>query len=188
MSEDSNIKHLAGILAVVVVLILIVFVPVKEANQQHVGEMQAVVEVSAIKQEPTLKQVIADSTLDSSDDAVLEEVEPEEEQDQATDGDDPLLLGMTPRQYLKHRTNELGYSHHLLNAIITCESQWRMVQNEAGSSAFGYFQILDKTETDTPQFQRGQRKFDPFVNIEMGIYLYSRYGTSPWLESKHCWG
>ncbi len=91
-----------------------------------------------------------------------------------------------PKQYLYAQASEHGLNYRLLNRIIECESGWRMVQNKA-SSAFGYFQILDKTERSTPQFNEGKRKTDPIANIDMGLYLYERYGTSPWNESRPCW-
>lgn len=92
----------------------------------------------------------------------------------------------TPQEYLVDLCLESSCDAVLLDAIITCESQWRMVQNSV-SSAYGYFQILDSTEATTPQYSEGKRKFDPYSNLEMGVYLYNRWGTSPWNESKHCW-
>lgn len=94
---------------------------------------------------------------------------------------------ITPRQYLSLRAEEEGLDYDLLNQIIKCESNWRMVKN-AKSSAFGYFQILDRTEQGTPYYLQGKSKTDPYVNIDMGIYLYDRYGWQPWTESKPCWG
>jgi hypothetical protein len=61
-----------------------------------------------------------------------------------------------------------------------------MVKN-ATSSAYGYFQIIDGTERTTPQYALGRRKFDPYTNIDMGLYLYETRGTNPWNESKGCW-
>jgi hypothetical protein len=62
-----------------------------------------------------------------------------------------------------------------------------MVQNKK-STAYGYFQILDGTERLTPQYRAGLRKTDPYVNIDMAIFLYGKYGTIPWMESRICWG
>ncbi len=93
----------------------------------------------------------------------------------------------TPKQYLWAQTQERNLPHDLLYEIIDCESNWRMQKNNT-SSAYGFFQILDRTESYTPQFQAGLRKTDPFVNIDMGLYLYETYGSSPWLESRKCWG
>ena len=92
----------------------------------------------------------------------------------------------TPRDYLQEQCRERDCDFVLLDAIVTCESKWIMVQNSV-SSAHGYFQILDSTERGTPQYQAGRRKMNPYANIDMGIYLYERYGTSPWNESKACW-
>jgi hypothetical protein len=92
----------------------------------------------------------------------------------------------TPQDYLREQCEIIGCDYELLNAIATCESQWRMVPN-AVSSSYGYFQILDSTERETPQYQEGRRKFDPYTNIDMGIYLFERYGSSPWNESRGCW-
>lgn len=92
-----------------------------------------------------------------------------------------------PREYLRIRAAEEGLDYKKLDHIIRCESGWRMVKN-ARSSAFGYFQIIDGTEKTTPQYQAGLRKTDPYVNIDMGIYLYKRHSWLPWVESKSCWG
>jgi len=89
--------------------------------------------------------------------------------------------------YLKKRSDELGLPYTLLNRIIECESTWIMQKNKL-SSAYGYFQIIDGTEKTTPQYKSGLRKFDPYVNIDMGIWLYQQRGSQPWNASKHCWG
>ena len=94
---------------------------------------------------------------------------------------------ITPKQYFYQKAEEEGLNVDLLNRIITCESHWRMVQN-AKSSAFGYFQILDRTERSTPYYLQGKTKKDPYDNIDMGLYLFKRYGWQPWTESKPCWG
>lgn len=92
-----------------------------------------------------------------------------------------------PREYLRQGCEKLkNCDFALLDAIIECESNWRMVKN-ATSSAYGYFQIIDATERTTPQYKQGERKFDAYTNIDMGLYLYSRYGSSPWNESRKCW-
>lgn len=92
-----------------------------------------------------------------------------------------------PREYLRLEAEKLGFDYTLLERIVDCESDWKMIQNSK-SSAFGYFQILDRTEKGTPQFKAGKTKFDALANIDMGLYLYGRYGTQPWSESKPCWG
>ncbi len=106
------------------------------------------------------------------------------EKDQVT-----LAVGVeTPpsKEYLRQRCAELGLPFELLDRIVQCESTWRMVGNPF-SSAFGYFQIIDGTERGTPQYAEGLRKTDPITNIEMGLFLYQKHGTSPWLASKNCW-
>ena len=91
-----------------------------------------------------------------------------------------------PREYLAPRCAEVGCDALMLDTIAFCESSWRMVKNDH-SSAYGYFQIIDGTERTTPQYQMGERKFDPYTNIDMGIYLYQTRGTNPWNESRGCW-
>lgn len=92
-----------------------------------------------------------------------------------------------PREYLFRRAEEYGYDTNLLNRIAFCESRWRMVQNTK-STAYGYFQILDGTEKLTPQYKAGLSRMDPYVNIDMAVFLYGKYGTIPWTESRGCWG
>lgn len=94
---------------------------------------------------------------------------------------------LTPKEYLKKRAIEEGLDYTLLHRIVVCESHWRMTKNHK-SSAYGYFQIIDGTERTTSQYQEGLRKFDPYVNIDMGVELFKRSGSSPWNESKPCWG
>lgn len=93
---------------------------------------------------------------------------------------------MQPKEYLYRQAGIYDLDFDRLEAIAYCESRWRMVKNKQ-SSAFGFFQIIDGTERYTPQYQAGGRKFDPFTNIDMAVYLYDRYGASPWFESKGCW-
>lgn len=93
---------------------------------------------------------------------------------------------MQPKEYLYRQADIYALDFDRLEAIAYCESRWRMVKNKQ-SSAFGFFQIIDGTERYTPQYQAGGRKFDPFTNIDMAVYLYDRYGASPWFESKGCW-
>ena len=92
-----------------------------------------------------------------------------------------------PKEYLKIRAAEEDFNYELLERIAYCESRWKMVKNKR-SSAFGFFQIIDGTEKITPQYQAGLRKTDPLANIDMAIYLYERFGTSPWYPSRPCWG
>ncbi len=92
-----------------------------------------------------------------------------------------------PKEYLRTRATEEGFDFQLLDRIVWCESHWRMIKNSR-SSAYGYFQILDGTERTTPQYKSGLSKKDPLVNIDMGLYLYETRGTSPWNESRRCWG
>lgn len=92
-----------------------------------------------------------------------------------------------PRQYLLEQAKERGLNYNLLDRIVWCESHWRMIGNNK-SSAYGYFQILDSTEKTTPQFLEGRSKYDPYTNIDMGLYLFETRGSSPWNESRSCWG
>lgn len=98
-----------------------------------------------------------------------------------------MTLMPFPREYLKLRAEEEGLNYPLLDRIAYCESKWRMVKN-ARSSAYGYFQIVDGTERLTAAFKDGDRKEDPYANIDMAIHLYQKYGTIPWESSRSCWG
>jgi GDP-D-mannose dehydratase len=97
------------------------------------------------------------------------------------------VTDLTPRDYLRRQCDLLNCDFALLDAIITCESHWQMVQNPS-SSAYGYFQILDATEETTPQYARGESKFNPYSNLDMGLYLYLHDGARHWNESRGCWG
>ena len=98
----------------------------------------------------------------------------------------PYVLPPTPQEYLAEQCQAPDCDIVLLSTIIACESGWRMVKNSS-SSAYGYFQIIDGTERTTPQYHAGERKFDPYSNIDMGLYLYETRGTNPWNSSRGCW-
>jgi hypothetical protein len=91
-----------------------------------------------------------------------------------------------PRLYLQEQAKQRDLPFALLDRIVWCESHWQMKANSR-STAYGYFQILDNTETTTPQYRAGLRKFDAFTNIEMGLYLFEKHGAQPWHESRSCW-
>ena len=92
---------------------------------------------------------------------------------------------ISPRAYLYEQAAERNLDARLLDRIAFCESNWRMVRSKQ-SSAYGFFQIIDATEASTPQYKAGQRKFDPYTNVDMALYLFERYGSSPWVESRAC--
>jgi len=103
----------------------------------------------------------------------------------------PVLAIERPSTPKEHLYEQCALAEHdcdavLLDAIASCESQWRMVPN-AGSSAYGYYQILDSTERTTPQYKAGERKYNPYTNVDMAIYLFDTRGSNPWNESKGCW-
>lgn len=93
---------------------------------------------------------------------------------------------VSPRAYLYQQAAERNLDARLLDRIAFCESNWRMVRSKQ-SSAYGFFQIIDATEASTPHYKAGQRKFDPYTNVDMALYLFERYGSSPWVESRPCW-
>lgn len=124
----------------------------------------------------------AEAALASVDGVFTGLIEDLEEQRKDAGG----ALPIPPREYLRMRAEQSDADYGLLNRIAYCESRWRMVENKK-STAFGYFQILDGTEKLTPQFRAGLRKTNPYVNIDMAIFLYQKYGTIPWTESEACW-
>lgn len=91
-----------------------------------------------------------------------------------------------PKTYLYEHCKFPDCDPLLLETIAFCESGWKMVKN-SGSTASGYFQILDSTEKTTPQYKEGERKTDPSTNIDMGIFLFESRGWQPWYPSRHCW-
>lgn len=105
---------------------------------------------------------------------------------QGAEDDDGIPAKPFPREYLRKKAAEKGFDAVLLEKIAHCESNWRMVKNKK-STAVGFFQILDGTEKLTPQFKDGLSKDDPYVNIDMALALYEKYGTIPWYESRECW-
>lgn len=127
-------------------------------------------------------RITAEAALSSVDGSFTGLIQGLEEQRKDAGG----ALPIPPKEYLRLRAEQAGVSYSLLNRIAYCESHWRMVDNKK-STASGYFQILDGTEQLTPQYRDGLRKTDPYVNIDMAISLYKKYGTIPWVESQECW-
>lgn len=130
----------------------------------------------------TASRITAETAMLSADGSFTGLIQGLEEQRQDAGG----ALPIPPKEYLRLRAEKAGVSYALLNRIAYCESHWRMVDNKK-STASGYFQILDGTEQLTPQYRGGLRKTDPYVNIDMAISLYKKYGTIPWVESQGCW-
>jgi hypothetical protein len=106
--------------------------------------------------------------------------------DQNAEDADGVPAKAFPRAYLREQAAQKGFDADLLEKIAHCESNWRMVKNKK-STATGFFQILDGTERLTPQYKDGLSKDDPYVNIDMALALYEKYGTIPWYESRECW-
>jgi hypothetical protein len=49
----------------------------------------------------------------------------------------------------------------------------------------GVFQTLPSHQKEASKM--GINLKDPLGNIEYGIWLYSKFGSAPWLASKPCW-
>lgn len=75
----------------------------------------------------------------------------------------------------------------MLKKIGECESGFQMKPNSSGaSSAYGIFQILKIHDTRAKKL--GISRFTVEGNIKLAISIYEEQGTTPWNESKHCWG
>ncbi len=92
----------------------------------------------------------------------------------------------SPRDYLREKCVEPDCDFWMMDKIAECESGWTMVKNSS-SSAYGFYQILDSTERTTPQWKEGMSKYDPYANIEMGVFLFESRGWQPWYPSRSCW-
>jgi hypothetical protein len=76
--------------------------------------------------------------------------------------------------------------HDLLNRIIKCESNWNPnainTRNKNGTYDRGLFQSnsihKDLSNEDAFNYKK---------NIDWGIQLFKKQGTTPWNSSKKCW-
>jgi len=74
--------------------------------------------------------------------------------------------------------------------IIECESGGKNVQNKSGSSASGYFQIIDGTWKAHGGREFAKRAIDATFEEQKTVAnrIYERRGSlADWNASKHCW-
>lgn len=80
----------------------------------------------------------------------------------------------------------------VLISIAQCESGLQQFTSNGNlvtnptSGAFGIFQDLPSHKKQA--YVMGLDLTDPVEHIQYNIWLFNRYGTSPWLASKGCWG
>lgn len=94
----------------------------------------------------------------------------------------------TPKAYLYYKA---GTSATILERIVTCESGWNPLAENASSTASGLGQFLTSTWIST-RTKMGldvnpELKLDWKQNIDTMVYLFNKAGTSPWNESMPCW-
>lgn len=97
---------------------------------------------------------------------------------------------LTPRQYLYLIHPETAED---VDRIVRCESGWQAGAENPTSSASGLCQFLDSTWLSTAR-RSGlaeldlTQKTDPYVHLEMCVWLYDEDGIRHWLESAPCHG
>ncbi len=84
-------------------------------------------------------------------------------------------------------------SVNLFNKIATCESGYNPIAKNPYSTASGIFQFLDGTwkrygEELWSDDYYTKNKLNENDSIELGWYVFTKYGTNDWLASKSCWG
>lgn len=100
------------------------------------------------------------------------------------------LSEYTPQELVVYYADLYGTDAELAREIIRCESGWNRTADNPNSTAYSYFQFLDRTwywtlermglPIDTP-------KDHPIISIQAGVWLLATDGSRHWNESKHCW-
>jgi len=80
----------------------------------------------------------------------------------------------------------------LLREIGRCESGNTLNAKNPNSSARGEYQFIKSSWKHYGKELWGDDWINKDIfskdNEELAIYVYNKYGTDPWLESKSCWG
>ena len=80
----------------------------------------------------------------------------------------------------------------LLGKIATCESGGDLHAKNPTSSALGKYQFLngswDSYGKELWGSTEGHNIFSEKDQDELALFVYEKYGTTPWLASKDCWG
>lgn len=80
----------------------------------------------------------------------------------------------------------------LFERIAWCESKNDPRARNGASSASGRFQFLESSweyyGTELWGSTKGRDVFSYKDNTQLASYVYRKYGTDPWLDSKSCWG
>ncbi|MGB4253828.1 MAG: transglycosylase SLT domain-containing protein [Minisyncoccales bacterium] len=97
-----------------------------------------------------------------------------------------LTLNEQQRLYLYEQVNYNIQDYQILSRIIWCESRWDAEAYNSKTGDVGLFQISEKYHLKNAT-ELGYDIYNPFGNIDYGIYLYKKYGLQPWEWSKKCW-
>lgn len=107
----------------------------------------------------------------------------------ATTAPAPMPQAQSVEQYV----DNYFQSEPVMIAIAQCESNFRqydkdgnVLQNSAGSSAVGVFQIMSSVHNSTAD-TLGLDVDTLQGNVAYAQYLYEKQGTTPWDSSKACW-
>jgi len=112
--------------------------------------------------------------------------------EQAEASQDVVLRELTPneiyKQYLFNQLNGNWKQYRLLSAIIKCESGWDEMAFNPKSNDFGLFQINYKTWNSTA-IKLGLENYTDYWrdNLDLGVWIFQHYKTTPWNWSKSCW-
>ena len=91
-------------------------------------------------------------------------------------------------ELIRRYADEYGANYRLARTIAHCESGLRFDAKNPGSTASGVFQYIRGTWANTPEGKAGESVFNAEANVKAAVRHLAKKGTSPWNESKHCWG
>ena len=100
----------------------------------------------------------------------------------------PLEFKLSLRKYLERESVIWGVNPNLAVRIVECESGFKPDAQNTQSSAYGLFQFLNSSWNRVQiQMNKQLDREDPYDQIEAGLFWLQK-STSPWNESKSCWG
>ena len=98
----------------------------------------------------------------------------------------------TPKEAVRHYAEKYGDNPEIALRIVNCESGFDPNAQNTTSTARGLYQTLKSTFNANAKAMGKDWTYendasDQDKNAELGAYLLSVEGTSPWNASKFCW-
>lgn len=106
----------------------------------------------------------------------------------------PAAVVMPLHQSVEEYVREQFKDAPIMIDIARCESRFRQYDSKGAvlknptSSAMGVFQVMASIHANAAKTNLGLDIYSLEGNVDYARYLYERQGTTPWNDSKGCWG